>query len=45
MIIPTDLNVKGISNNNKINEVDSPLYRKRKVQNYLNFFEQSKIKD
>lgn len=30
MIVPTELHVKDIS---KVNEVDSPLYKKRKVQN------------
>jgi hypothetical protein len=32
MIVPTELNVKGISAS-KANELDSPLYKKRKVQN------------
>ncbi len=34
MIVPTEINVKGISAN-KTNEIDSPLYKKRKVQNYF----------
>jgi hypothetical protein len=34
LIVPTDLNLKGI-NNNKVSELDSPLYKKRKVQNYF----------
>jgi hypothetical protein len=36
MIIPADFNLKEDTNtNNKINLLDSPLYKKRKVQNYF----------